>query len=55
MLNVDYKIISKSLANRLRLVISQVVNPSQTCGVPGRSIEENCTLLGDICDYVDRF
>ena len=36
LLNVDYKIISKSLTNRLSGVLHSVVSEDQTCSVPGR-------------------
>jgi len=51
LLNVDYKIISKSFANRLRQVLSDVVNIDQTCSVPGRSIVDNVHLLRNAYDY----
>ena len=48
---VDYKILSKTLANRLLLVIGNVVNPDQTCGVPKRFIGEYVALVRDIIEY----
>lgn len=48
LLGVDYKIASKAIANRLLVVISDVVDPTQSCGVPGRSSMENSRLLHDI-------
>jgi hypothetical protein len=53
LLNVDYKIISKCMANRLKVVLSEIVHPDQTCSVPGRTIIDNCHLLRNIYDYVD--
>lgn len=38
LLNVDYKICSKALANRLSKVLSSVIHDDQTCSVPGRTI-----------------
>ena len=34
LLNVDYKIISKSMCNRLKLVMSKLISADQTCSVP---------------------
>ena len=51
LLCADYKILSKTLANRLLLVIGNVINPDQTCGVPGRFIGENVALVRDIIEY----
>ena len=41
LLNVDYKIISKVLANGLKLVMEYIISPEQTCCVPGRDIADN--------------
>ena len=53
LLNVDYKIISKCLCNRLRTVISSIVNIDQTCGVPGRSISDNLHLIRNVLIFAD--
>ena len=44
LLNVHYKIISKSIANRLSKVMHTIVSVDQTCSVPGRSITDNLDL-----------
>ena len=41
MLNTDYKIVTKTLANRLQGVIQQVIHPDQTGFIKGRNIKDN--------------
>ena len=38
LLNTDYKLASKAITERLKLVLASIVHQDQTCGVPGRSI-----------------
>ncbi len=51
LLNVDYKIISKCLTNRLKRVIHKIVEVDQTASVPGRTIHDNIHLIRNITDY----
>ena len=51
LLNVDYKIASRSIAARLLKVIHLVVDKDQSCGVPGRFIGENVAFLRDVVDF----
>ncbi|KAI8486240.1 hypothetical protein Bbelb_359560 [Branchiostoma belcheri] len=53
LLNTDYKILTKVLNNRLQSVVSSVLHPDQTCGVPGRSIQCNLRLIRDIVVYAN--
>lgn len=53
LLNVDYKIATRAISGRLLGVIGSVVGSDQTCGVPGRTISENLTLICDLIDYAD--
>ena len=45
LLNVDYKLISRVLTNRLKQVMSTIISPEQTCCVPGRDIPDNIMPL----------
>ena len=51
LLNVDYKICTRTVAGRLLKVLHHVIHPNQTRGVKGRFIEENVALLRDIVDF----
>ena len=51
LLCTDYKILAKVLTNCLKLVLSTVVSPSQTCGVAGRFSGEHVCLLQDIVNF----
>ena len=54
LLNVDYKMLTKILCNRLKIVLGDVINEDQTCGVPGRSILNSAALIRDIIDFHDQ-
>ena len=40
LLNTDYKILSKTLANRITPLLSKIILPNQKCGLPKRRIEQ---------------
>ena len=50
--NVDYKIISKVITLHLSRVLHCIIDPDQTCSVPGRSIFSNVFLIRDVLDYI---
>ena len=54
LLNVDRKILSKIITNRLIDVLPSIIGISQTCSVKGRSIFDNVHLLRNIFDYVEQ-
>ena len=53
LLNVDYKILTKTLSKRLEQVLEHVIHSDQTCSVPQRSIIDSCHLIRDIIDYAE--
>ena len=48
LLNVDYKILTKTIAKRLEKVLPKIINSDQTGYVKGRYIGENVRLISDI-------
>jgi hypothetical protein len=50
LLNVDTKIISKAIANRLKTVLPDLISHDQTAYVKGRFIGESTRLISDILD-----
>ena len=53
LLNVDYKIISKILAERLKKVLPKIINTEQKGFAKGRNIFDGNRLLQDIIDYTE--
>ena len=53
LLNVDYKIATKSIANRLKKVISSIISSSQTGFIKGRYIGENIRLVCEVLEFVN--
>ena len=51
LLCVDYKIISKVLSMRLKIVLPHIIEEDQTCGILGRTIFENLYIVRDTIDY----
>uniref|UniRef100_A0A8K9Y2W7 Reverse transcriptase domain-containing protein n=1 Tax=Oncorhynchus mykiss TaxID=8022 RepID=A0A8K9Y2W7_ONCMY len=47
LLCADYKVVAHVLAGRLRKVLPHVIHEDQTCGVEGRSIHWNLSLVRD--------
>ena len=47
LLNVNYKIISKALTNRLKHVLPQIIHKNQSCCILDRTISENCSIVRD--------
>ena len=51
LLNVDYKIATKVIANRLAKVLPDIISPNQTGYVKNRYIGENVRLISDVIDF----
>ena len=51
LLNVDYKIATKVIANRFAKVLPDIISPNQTRYVKNRYIGENVRLISDVIDY----
>ena len=48
--NTELKILAQVLANRLQLVISDLIGPEQNYGMKGRSIQDNLHLVHEILE-----
>ena len=51
LLNTDYKILAKILANRLKPALSDIINPDQIGYMKNRFCGENTRLIADVIDY----
>ena len=51
LLNTDYKIYSKTLADRLRKVTGHVIDIDQGCALGGRTIHDQLHYITDLIDY----
>lgn len=51
LLCVDYKLISKVLSMRLKVVLPHIIEEEQTCGILGRTIFENLYIVRDTIEY----
>ena len=49
LLNMDYKVLSKILSNRLRKVIHKILPVNQKCGAPNRKMEDVLLAVDSIC------
>ena len=53
LLNTDYKILTKALANRLKHTLPLLVHTDQTACIPGRTINDNIRLIQDAITYAN--
>lgn len=54
LLNVDYKILAKVLANRIKRVIGDIIKMSQSYSIPGRDIADTIATVRDIIEFMKR-
>ena len=53
LLNTDYKILTKVLANRLQQVLPLIIHTDQNASIKGRTINDNTRLLHDVVAYAN--
>lgn len=53
-MTTDYKIVSKSIANRLGNIIQHLIHTDQSYSVPGRSIFDSLHLYREIIGHINR-
>ena len=53
LLNTELKILARVLANRLHVVISDLISPGQTYAVKGRSIQDNLHLIRKVLEGIE--
>ena len=53
LLNVDYKIATKTIANIIKPVLNSIISSNQTGFIKGRYIGENIRLISEVLDYVN--
>ena len=52
-LDAELKILAQVLANRLQLVISDLIGPEQTFALKGRSIQDNLHLIREVLEGIE--
>ena len=53
LLNIDYKITSKAIANRMKSVLDTIINDSQTGFLKGRYIGENIRTIFEVIEHLN--
>jgi len=54
LLNVDYKILARIIANRLKVVLPNLVSENQTCCIIGWDIADTVMSVRDVIEIAER-
>lgn len=54
LLTTDYTILTKALANHLKNVLPQLIHTDQTACIPGRTINDNISLIRDALNFANK-
>ena len=52
-LTTDYKVLTKTLANRLQQVLPTIIHSDQTASIKGMTIHDNTRLFHDVLAYAN--
>jgi hypothetical protein len=53
LLNTDYKLLARIMANRLRPIITEQLRTTQYCGIPGNTILDAVSTIWDVIAYAE--
>ncbi|CAC5415426.1 unnamed protein product [Mytilus coruscus] len=53
LLNVDYKILARVMANRFKYVLPKVISPNQSCCILGKDISDTVASVRNVMDLVE--
>jgi hypothetical protein len=52
--NVTLKLITKTIANRLKTILHEIISPNQSAFIPGRLITDNTLIANEIFHYLSQ-
>ena len=55
LLNLDYKILTKILTNRLLKILAEIIKSGQSCSVPGKNILFGAHNILSVVEYVEKY